>query len=249
MFKISHLAFYYNYIEQKNLSIIVYRQISSGYIWKTHTLFCLNSKLKVAMIIILMGNFIKGLLPTRLIEKITLCLVVFLSACFTTDTFAQSAAIQKIVIIRHGEKPVNGDNLSCKGFNRAKMLTAVLNKKFGVFNCVFVPALIEGKHTKRSRMFETIIPYAVKYNIDINTKYDETDFSGTANGILKKSGNILLVWEHKNIPGIVNALGIKAKDLKWDDNDFDSIWIITYLNGRANLSKDRENINPSANCD
>ena len=182
-------------------------------------------------------------------KNIILSTVVIMSMLCSARCFAQVTDIKKIVLIRHGEKPANGDNLSCKGFNRAKLLVPVLDRKFGAFNYIFVPALSTGKSTGRSRMFETAMPYAIKHNIDINTKYDETDFKETAKGVLKKSGNILLVWEHKNIPGVVKALGIKDKDLKWDDNDFDSIWIITYVKGKAMLNKDKENLNPSLSCD
>jgi hypothetical protein len=38
----------------------------------------------------------------------------------------------KVVIIRHGEKPETGDNLSCQGENRALQLPAVLYKKYNI---------------------------------------------------------------------------------------------------------------------
>lgn len=98
-------------------------------------------------------------------------------------------------------------------------------------------------------MYQTIVPYAIKHNLEINTKYDESDINGIANGILKKSGTILLVWEHKKIPAIAKALGVTSKEETWNDNDFDSIWIITYINGKATLSKDKENINPASDCE
>lgn len=38
----------------------------------------------------------------------------------------------KVVIIRHGENPDNGDNLNCQGLNRAMALPKVLAAKFGI---------------------------------------------------------------------------------------------------------------------
>jgi hypothetical protein len=156
--------------------------------------------------------------------------------------------VQKIVIIRHGEKPDKGDNLSCKGLNRSLQLPAVLHQKIGVPNAIFVPSPKLGKSTGVARMYQTIVPFAVKYNLDINSKYDVADAEGLAGGIKKESGTVLLVWEHKAIHKIIKTLGINDPDLKWDDNDYDSIWTITYKNGAPSLAKDRENINPTANC-
>src|SRR5690349_5777022 len=98
---------------------------------------------------------------------------VFFAVCSCVccmESIGQQPAnsVQKIVIIRHGEKPAKGDNLSCQGFNRSLQLPAVLNKKFKVFDYIFVPSLNEGGSTKHSRMFQTIVPYGVGHNLDIN---------------------------------------------------------------------------------
>jgi hypothetical protein len=49
------------------------------------------------------------------------------------------AGIKRIIIIRHGEKPDKGDNLSCKGLNRALQLPDVIYKKFGVPERIYTP--------------------------------------------------------------------------------------------------------------
>ena len=163
----------------------------------------------------------------------------------TPSSGTTPAAGQKIVFIRHGEKPDNGDNLSCQGFNRSLQLPAVLKKKFGTFDNVLVPSLKEGKATKQSRMFQTVSPYVIKEGININTKFDEADAKGVADAIKSYQGNTLLVWEHKNIEKILKELGL---DYKWDKDDFDTILIITFQNGQAVMTKDKEGINPGANC-
>ena len=169
-----------------------------------------------------------------------------LSICFYASSYSQ-AGPQKIVIIRHGEKPEKGDNLSCEGLNRAIQLSGVLYNKIGIPNQIYVPSLNVGKNTTIARMYQTIIPFAVKYNLNIDTKYSVKDIDKIATNIKQETGTTLLVWEHKNIVKIVMALGIKEK-LTWDDNDYDSIWIITFSNGVPKLSKDKENIKPSSNC-
>lgn len=175
---------------------------------------------------------------------ILICVIINPSVALTQKT--TNASI-RVIIIRHGEKPDKGDNLSCKGFNRALQLADVLQKKFGVPDRIYTPSPNLGSSTSAARMYQTIIPFAVKYNLKINTKYDVKDEKGIADAIKKQSGTVLLVWEHKAISKIVKALGVQEK-MDWDDNDFDSIWIVSMQNGSAKLTKDREGINPSSEC-
>ena len=185
-----------------------------------------------------MNNLFKNLLAAILI------------AIAGNNSFAQkeTTGIQKVVIIRHGEKPDNGDNLSCKGFNRSLQLPAVLYAKYKVPDKIFVPAMGNGKSANHVRMLETITPFAIKYNIGINSKYDVDNVKEMAAAILKANGYALVVWEHDKIDNLVKALGADAKGMKWSSDDFDSIWIINFKNGKATISTDKENINPANDC-
>jgi hypothetical protein len=161
----------------------------------------------------------------------------------------------KVVIIRHGEKPTEkpsdksegGDNLSCQGQNRALQLPAVLIKKIGKPDYTYVPALKMDKNTAHSRMFQTVTPFAVKYDLTINSKYDESELSDVAKNVLKKSGTVLMVWQHSAIPDLAGALGVDNPP-KWKGSDFDSMWILTYASGKAELTVDQEGLNPSVSC-
>jgi len=156
----------------------------------------------------------------------------------------------RVVILRHGEKPDEGENLSCQGLNRALQLSNVLYNKYKLVDNIYVPELKTGKSkgTGEARMYQTVVPYAIKYNLVIGTLFEVGDEVSMAKSILKKSGTVLVVWEHKTIPALVQALGVSAGKLKWDGDDFDSIWIVTFKDGQAVLSYDKENINPSADC-
>jgi len=153
-----------------------------------------------------------------------------------------------VIIIRHGEKPSKGDNLNCQGLNRAELLPDVIISKFGVPAYAYVPSLSADSATKHARMFQTITPLAVKYNLAINSKYNNRDSSGLVQDILKKQGTVMVVWNHNNIVAIVHAFGIKDTQLKWSDDDFDSIWVIRLQNGNAVLTKDKEALKPAAYC-
>src|SRR5882757_7710635 len=174
-------------------------------------------------------------------SKVICC--VFL---FCNIAYAQVAKEPlKIVIIRHGEKPKNGDNLNCQGLNRSQLIPAVIVSKFGVPAFSYVPAVGSDSSTKHARMFQTITPLAVKYNLAVNSRFTGKDSAGLVNDILKRNGTVLVVWDHKSILPILHALGINDPLLKWDDNDFDSIWVISFNNGTAVLTKDKENLMPA----
>ena len=44
----------------------------------------------------------------------------------------------KVIFIRHGEKPLKGDNLTCQGVNRSLQLPEVITTKFGVPAYTFI---------------------------------------------------------------------------------------------------------------
>ena len=153
----------------------------------------------------------------------------------------------KIVIIRHGEKPNEGDNLSCQGQNRALQLAAVLHQKLNIPDAIYVPALKSDDETKHSRMFQTASPFAIKYNVAINSKYSADENEKIAKSVLKKQGTVLMVWEHSAIQALASTLGVDSPP-EWADKDFDSIWVINYQDGKTKLVMDKEGLNPSAEC-
>jgi hypothetical protein len=153
----------------------------------------------------------------------------------------------KVVIIRHGEKPETGDNLSCQGENRALALPAVLSKKFGKPDYTYVPAMNLSKSSTHARMFQTVTPFAVKQNLTVNSRYAEGDVASVAKDVLKRTGLVLLVWDHSQIPPLAKALGVNHPP-SWGDDDFDSIWIITHASGHASMSVDTQGITPSSQC-
>ena len=180
-------------------------------------------------------------------NRISLKLLIALLT-LSSVSFAQSKSL-KLVFIRHAEKPANGDNLSCQGLNRSLQLPAVLTRKFGKPTAIYVPALNLGKNTKRMRMLQTITPFAIKFNMAINSKYTEENAGSMGDALLKESGTVFIVWDHNSIQPMLKKLGVKKTgSLDWADNDYDSMWIVTFASGKPVLSKDAEGIKPSAGC-
>ncbi len=153
----------------------------------------------------------------------------------------------KVVINRHGEKPESGNNLSCQGENRALQLVRVLSQKFNKPDFTYVPSMKLGKTTKHARMFQTVTPIAIKYNLSINSQFDAEDYEKISAHILKKAGTLLMVWRHSAIQPLAKELGVDSPP-PWEDDDFDSIWIITFEEGKASLLIDKEAIDPSPEC-
>ena len=180
-------------------------------------------------------------------KKTIIPLLLFTIFCLVKEASAQADNL-KIVFIRHAEKPVKGDNLTCQGLNRSLQLPELIHHKFGVPNFLFAPGLGLGEVTKHPRMFETIAPLAIKYNLSINTSHAEKDSMLIAQDLKSRTGTIIVVWEHKAIAPIVRCLGVVASNLIWPDDDYDSIWIVAFINGKAVFSKDQEDLHPPSDC-
>lgn len=163
-------------------------------------------------------------------------------------TAQNKGSTRRIILIRHAEKPADGDNLSCSGFDRSLKLAQVLSNKFGVPDEVYVSSPNTGKQTKSVRMLQTALPLATKYNLTINSSYDAKDVKKLSNTIRKSEGTILVVWQHSELPALARSLGIKTAGLSWNAEDYDSIWLITYKDGKAILKKDKEGIIPAGGC-
>jgi hypothetical protein len=183
-----------------------------------------------------------------LVKNVLAFLIISVTLESCAAQTSSNTSLQKVVIIRHAEKPDKGDNLSCKGFNRSLQLPAVLYTKFKLPDRVFVPSMDNTKSANHLRMFETIVPFVIKYNLNINSKYDVDDVKDAAEAILRSKGYVLVVWEHDRIDNFVKALGAETKGMKWSDDDFDSIWILDFKNNKVNLSVDKENLNPANDC-
>jgi hypothetical protein len=184
---------------------------------------------------------------TNTIRRLFLALGAACLFCGANAQSERAGADLKIIFIRHAEKPPKGDNLTCQGFNRSVQLPALISARFGVPDYIYVPSIGLGESTKHSRMFQTIIPLAVKYNLTINSKFEEKDSLGLAGDILKRKGTVLVVWEHKAIPTIVHALGVRDS-LKWQDDDYDTIWIITYSDSKPAMKMEKQNLTASSAC-
>jgi hypothetical protein len=173
-------------------------------------------------------------------------LLLLTASCHCFGQKAKTKNDLTIIIIRHGEKYAAGSNLNCKGLNRALHIPAVINKQFGKPLLIYVPTIKTGAVTSEDRMFQTATPLAVTDSVSVNSQFPETDTKDLADYLKTQDGLQLVVWEHTNIPKLGHALGLGKDSLSWKGADFDTIWIVTFPNGRKHpprLVKSTEGLN------
>ncbi|KAK7757477.1 hypothetical protein SLS62_000492 [Diatrype stigma] len=131
-------------------------------------------------------------------------------------------------MIRHGEKPEEGDGLNEEGQQRAQCLRSVFGAGSG-YNIGHVMAQTPKSNGKRQRPYDTVKPLAddLGLTVDISCDRDDSDCVADVVGDYSGSGNILVCWQHEEMKNIAKALGAKGVD-SYPDDRFDLIWTIPY---------------------
>jgi broad specificity phosphatase PhoE len=133
----------------------------------------------------------------------------------------------RIFIIRHAEKPENGDSphLSEKGRLRAAALPRYpLPTLAGIFAARTSP--------ESARPVETVTPLAAAHGLSITAETKNKEFRQLVHEVLSArlaGKDLLICWHHEEIPHLTKALGVNlTRSYKWADV-YDRIWVVTYL--------------------
>ncbi len=136
-----------------------------------------------------------------------------------------------ILIIRHAEKPDNGQGLSPTGQQRAEAYVRYF-KNFQVasnplkLDCLFATA--DSKGSQRPRL--TLEPLGKALGLKIDSRFKNKKFQELADEIQSRDHgkSILICWHHGEIPELVQALGADPAKLlpeaKWPDQQFG--WVL-----------------------
>jgi hypothetical protein len=175
-----------------------------------------------------------------------LWLALALTGCQTsTGTQAQSAVASPqppatILVIRHAEKVPNGDaSLSPAGYERAQLLLRAFippGVRPDLPTPQFIFAAAPSTHSNRSAL--TVIPLADALHLEIDQDFKDHDYAGLAAELLsgRYAGKVVLVsWHHGKIPELAAALGAQPPYNPWPEEQFDRIWKIDYITGKARL--------------
>ena len=149
-----------------------------------------------------------------------------------------------IYLLRHAEKPdprtgiigVDEDgtpdkhSLSKRGWYRAGVLGSWL------LDPANIPLPIErvfaarpnpsGKKSKRSE--QTVMPFARKAGLLVDTTYEKGDESRLGKALNEVAGISLVSWTHEQLPGLVRAVakGVSNVPADWPSDRFDVLWIL-----------------------
>ncbi|KAJ5110453.1 hypothetical protein N7532_000988 [Penicillium argentinense] len=151
-----------------------------------------------------------------------------------------------VYLIRHGEKPDDGDGLNAQGEQRAQCLRNVFGASSS-YNIGHIMAQTPKSGTTiqhwdssdllcfelmlirtdggRQRPLDTVEPLASDLGLTVDTSCDRDD-SKCVEDVVKDydgSGNILICWEHDALTDIIKKLGDDdAPD--YPDDSFNIIW-------------------------
>lgn len=150
-------------------------------------------------------------------------------------------ANETIVMLRHAEKPQAGlGQLSCQGLNRALKLPSVLLSKFGKPDAIYAPnpgvmKADRGVEYNYIRPLATIEPTAIAAGLPVNAKIGFNDINQLTTDLMNsqyRDATVFVVWEHGLLDivakDIIEKFGGNAEEIpKWNDDDFDGLYVIT----------------------
>jgi hypothetical protein len=158
---------------------------------------------------------------------------------------AARAQPAQVFLIRHAEKPEEGNGLSLKGRERAAALApfflgtdALL--EHGPPAAIYAQAQ---KHKSSSaRPIETVKPLAAALGLSINKSFDRDDYASMVREIMTtakyKNHTVVICWEHKIIPKIAAEFGATTAPQTWEGSVYDRVWIITFHSDQRPSLKD-----------
>jgi hypothetical protein len=198
---------------------------------------------------------------------IMLCCVAVVSVNIDAQTNPPSpgATVERLVCIRHGEKPAGGlGQLTCQGLNRALALPSVLLAKYGPPQFLFAPNPAQtiseyaGQYAY-VRPLATIEPTAIYCGLPVNTQFGFPDIAGLEAELQKaayQNATVYIAWEHLLLVTFVQDMvkacgGDPAQVPSWPSGDYDTIFVITIIRNEGQVSVvftvDHEGLNNLSN--
>jgi len=166
---------------------------------------------------------------------------------FTVFCVVRSALSQpaEVIIIRHAEKPPEGNELTLQGRERAAALVPYFREtaellEFNAPVAIYVP--LPKNENSSIRSAQTVAPLAIALHLTLNSTFHKDQVSEMAKEILNNErydGKMVLIcWDHKTIPPIAKAFGVEDAPDKWPGDSFDRDWIIRFHAGAKPVFRD-----------
>ena len=163
-------------------------------------------------------------------------LPLLLLVCLTAQTAV--AAPAQILLLRHGEKPDSGDELSPKGWERAKALPALLAReefaKYGPPVALF--GMSPTKHRGAVRAIQTLKYLSEHLGVPIDQRFRRGEEKKLAHSLMEDpryEGKLVVVcWEHRELSDILRALGMPDPP-RYRGSRFDRAWLVKIDGGKV----------------
>ena len=196
------------------------------------------------------------------VHAIVLCCAL-VALAVNTEAFGEPAPAETpnalknavVLIIRHAEKPEEGETLSPAGVAHAQAYASYF-QHYSIDGQPHVPdRLFAAKNSSESdRSGLTIEPTSKALGLPIDSRFTDNDYAELANLLRStaQGSNILICWHHGNIPRLLEALGADTTKLlpkgKWPESVFDWVMQLRYdENGQlSDSTRIIENFAPDA---
>ena len=173
-----------------------------------------------------------------MMSKISAALIAALAA--SASALPARAAPAQVIIIRHGEKPDTGNELSPQGFQRADALVGFFEHnpavtRYGAPAAIYAmdPKDVDGS----LRPIETVTPLAKALGLAINHDYMKEQLPELVSAVMTNPAydgkTVLICWEHKMIPPMAQDFGWNAAPTAWAGSVFDQAWVLSFDGGSA----------------
>lgn len=155
--------------------------------------------------------------------------VFILISIFSIQSLSMPA---QIILMRHGEKPEDGDELSEKGWERAKALPKLFDRKELKSKPFALYAMKRKSEFDGSiRPIQTLKYVSEKFNLSINTPFKKDQVIELVQKI-KNDPNlnnqlVVICWEHKVLLDIAGALGVTSPT-DWPGDVYDRFWLLDF---------------------
>ena len=168
--------------------------------------------------------------------------IIIFSLLFFTPTLFASDAIEKIIVIRHGEKPfLEIGQLNCKGLNRSLALPNYFKNAFPTPDYIFAPnpSIEVPRHFTNLRYsyirpLATIEPTAIRLGMPVNAQIGFNQPAELMDTLLAEKYHhsvIYAAWEHRNIVYFARLLLSHFNNdttvPDWDEDNYDMVFVFT----------------------
>ncbi len=166
---------------------------------------------------------------------------IILALFFSTAALAAPA---QVLIIRHAEKPEDGNGLSEKGFKRALALVQYFKSNPDVTQHGTPAAIFAMKPKDENgsiRAIQTVSPLAQNLGLPVNTPFMKLELSELVNKINSNQQyngkTVLICWEHKVIPDMAKIFGVNPRPSDWPGEDFETVFEIDFTGNKVSKFK------------